>query len=69
VAFAVLYLDALEASLHGRHVPGPWAARTRGRAVVTRQAGGWSIRLSVHGLRPPGPGRFYECYAGPGNRG
>ena len=26
VAFAALYLDALEASLHGRDVPGPWAA-------------------------------------------
>jgi Family of unknown function (DUF5995) len=26
VAFAALYLDALEASLHGRDVPGPWVA-------------------------------------------
>ena len=26
VAFAALYLDALEASLHGGDVPGPWAA-------------------------------------------
>ena len=26
VAFADLYLDALEASTHGGHVPGPWAA-------------------------------------------
>jgi hypothetical protein len=26
VAFATLYLDALEASLHGREVPRPWAA-------------------------------------------
>jgi hypothetical protein len=26
VAFAALYLDALQASLHGRDVPGPWAA-------------------------------------------
>jgi hypothetical protein len=47
----------------------PSSGPAAGRAVVTRQAGGWSIRLSVHGLRPPGPGRFYECwYAGPGNR-
>ena len=47
----------------------PSSGPAAGRAVVTRRAGGWSIRLSVHGLRPPGPGRFYECwYAGPGNR-
>lgn len=47
----------------------PSGGPATGRAVVTRQAGGWSIRLSVHGLRPPGPGQFYECwYAGPGNR-
>jgi Anti-sigma-K factor rskA len=47
----------------------PAGGPATGRAVVTRQAGSWSIRLSVHGLRPPGPGRFYECwYAGPGNR-
>lgn len=47
----------------------PSGGPAAGRAVVTHQAGGWSIRLSVHGLRPPGPGLFYECwYAGPGNR-
>ena len=47
----------------------PSGGPATGRAVATRQAGGWSIRLSVHGLRPAGPGRFYECwYAGPGNR-
>jgi hypothetical protein len=47
----------------------PSGGPATGRAVVTRQAGGFSIRLSVRGLRPPGPGQFYECwYAGPGNR-
>jgi hypothetical protein len=47
----------------------PSGGPATGRAVVTHQAGGWSIRLSVRGLRPLGPGRFYECwYAGPGNR-
>jgi Anti-sigma-K factor rskA/Putative zinc-finger len=47
----------------------PSGGPATGRAVVTHQAGGWSIRLSVHGLRPLGPGRFYECwYASPDNR-
>jgi hypothetical protein len=40
-----------------------------GQATAVHSAGGWSIRLTVHHLRPLGPGRFYECwYAGPGNR-
>jgi hypothetical protein len=47
----------------------PSGGPATGRAVVTRQAGGWSIRLSVHGLSASGRGQFYECwYAGPGNR-
>lgn len=47
----------------------PSGGPATGQAVVTRQAGGWSIHLSVHGLTASGPGQFYECwYAGPGNR-
>jgi hypothetical protein len=34
VAFAALYLDALEASLQGRDVPGPWAAAFAAGATV-----------------------------------
>lgn len=34
VAFAGLYLDALEASLRGRDVPGPWAAAFAADATV-----------------------------------
>lgn len=40
-----------------------------GEAVARQTADGWSIQLTVHGLKPLGPGRFYECwYAGPGNQ-
>jgi hypothetical protein len=40
-----------------------------GEAVAHQTADGWSIQLTVHDLKPPGPGRFYECwYAGPGNQ-
>jgi hypothetical protein len=40
-----------------------------GEAVAHQTAAGWSIQLIVHGLKPLGPGRFYECwYAGPGNQ-
>jgi hypothetical protein len=40
-----------------------------GQATAVHSDGGWSIRLTVHHLPPPGPGQFYECwYAGPGNR-
>jgi anti-sigma factor RsiW len=47
----------------------PSGAPASGRAVATHQAGGWSIRVSVHDLKEPGPGQFYECwYAGPDNR-
>jgi hypothetical protein len=61
------------------HPPAAWLCRHRpaqsfGRGVrgpgwATHEAGGWSIRLSVHGLKQLGPGQFYECwYAGPANR-
>ena len=40
-----------------------------GQAVAHQTADGWSIQLTVHDLKPLGPGRFYECwYAGPGNQ-
>ena len=40
-----------------------------GQAVERQTADGWSIQLTVHGLRDLGPGRFYECwYAGPAGR-
>jgi anti-sigma-K factor RskA len=40
-----------------------------GEAVAHQTADGWSIQLTVHDLKPQGPGRFYECwYAGPGNQ-
>ena len=39
-----------------------------GHAVAHQMADGWSIQLTVHGLTPLPPGRFYECwYAGPDN--
>ena len=40
-----------------------------GQANAHHAANGWTISLTVHGLRDLGSGRFYECwYAGPGNR-
>jgi hypothetical protein len=45
------------------------AGRASGTAVAHHRAGGWSITLSVHGLKDLGAGRYYECwYAGPGRR-
>jgi hypothetical protein len=45
------------------------AARASGTAVAHPRAGGWSITLSVHGLKDLGAGRYYECwYTGPGRR-
>ena len=50
--------------LHAQHGSG-----ASGRAVAHQAVGGWSITLTVHGLRPLPTGRFYECwYAGPVNR-
>lgn len=47
----------------------PSGAAASGRAVATRRAGGWSIRLTVRGLTKLRPGQFYECwYARPGTR-
>ena len=47
----------------------PSGAAASGRAVATRHAGGWSIRLTVRGLKKLRPGQFYECwYARPGTR-
>ncbi len=40
-----------------------------GQAHAHQAQNGWSIQLTVHGLKDLGSGRFYECwYAGPGNR-
>jgi hypothetical protein len=40
-----------------------------GEAVAHQTADGWSIQLTVHDLKPLGPGRFYECwYAGPASQ-
>jgi hypothetical protein len=40
-----------------------------GQATAQHAANGWAIKLTVHGLKDLGSGRFYECwYAGPGNR-
>jgi len=45
------------------------SGRATGTAVAHPRAGGWSITLSVHGLKDLGAGRYYECwYAGPGRR-
>jgi hypothetical protein len=45
------------------------AGRASGTAVAHHRTGGWSITLSVHGLKDLGAGRYYECwYAGPGRR-
>lgn len=45
------------------------SGRASGTAVAHPRAGGWSIALSVHGLKDLGAGRYYECwYAGPGRR-
>jgi len=49
------------------HAPG--GGTGSGQAVDRQTADGWSMRLTVHGLRNLGPGRFYECwYAGPASR-
>ena len=45
------------------HSPSGTAAS--GRAVATRHAGGWSIRLTVRGLTKLRPGQFYECWYAP----
>ena len=46
------------------------SGRASGTAVADPRAGGWSITLSVHGLKDLGAGRYYECwYAGPGRPG
>ena len=46
------------------------SGRASGTAVADPRAGGWSILLSVHGLKDLGAGRYYECwYAGPGRPG
>jgi hypothetical protein len=40
-----------------------------GQATAQHAGNGWFIKLTVHGLKDLGSGRFYECwYAGPGNR-
>ncbi|MDQ2874883.1 MAG: zf-HC2 domain-containing protein [Actinomycetota bacterium] len=40
-----------------------------GQAHARQAPSGWSIQLTVHGLKDLGSGRFYECwYAGPRNR-
>lgn len=40
-----------------------------GQAAAQHTANGWSIRLTVHGLKELGHGGFYECwYVGPGDR-
>jgi len=49
-----------------RPVPGTAAG---GQASAQRRPGGWSIQLSVHGLKPLAQGAFYECwFAGAGNK-
>ncbi len=67
----LVILPRLEASPAGAVAIGLHAVsgRASGTAVAHRRAGGWSITLSVHGLRDLGAGRYYECwYAGPGSR-
>ncbi len=47
----------------------PSGGTASGQATIDHTADGWSVRLTVHGLRDLGPDRFYECwYAGRGNR-
>jgi len=49
--------------------PPSGAAAASGQAMTHQTADGWSIQLTVHGLKNLGPDRFYECwYAGPGSR-
>jgi hypothetical protein len=42
-----------------RSAPGTAAT---GQAAAQRMPGGWSIQLSVHGLKPLAAGEFYECW-------
>jgi len=47
----------------------PSGAAASGQATAHQTADGWSIALTVHGLKNLGPDRFYECwYARPGSR-
>ena len=49
-----------------RSTPGTSAS---GQATAQRRPGGWSIQLSVHGLKPLDAGKFYECwFAGAGTK-
>jgi hypothetical protein len=46
-----------------------YGATASGQAHARQAQSGWSIQLTVHGLKDLGSGRFYECwYAGPRNR-
>ena len=50
--------------LHAAH-----GGTASGQAYANHAQTGWSIQLTVRGLRDVGPNRFYECwYVGPGNR-
>lgn len=69
VLIAGVLLPRLEASPAGAVtiLLHPVSGRASGTAVAHPRAGGWSITLSVHGLKDLGAGRYYECwYAGPG---
>ena len=71
IAGLVLLLPRLRASPAGA-VTIPLHAMSglaSGTAVAHPRAGGWSITLSVHGLKDLGAGRYYQCwYAGPRRR-
>lgn len=71
-AFVVLQAAPAVAATFSLHAPPGGSSpggRASGQATVHHTADGWSIQLTVHGLKDLGTGRFYECwYASPGSR-
>jgi hypothetical protein len=64
--------NAVTIPLHpgpGVTASGPKGVTPSGLAVARHTADGWSIQLTIHGLKELGHGRIYECrYVGRGNR-
>jgi hypothetical protein len=68
-AVAFLVLQSAPASATTFQLRAPSGGRASGQAVAHQTADGWSIQLTVRGLKDLGPDRFRECqYVGPGSR-